>query len=100
MFDILEARLNSAAMKKLSNATAIIAGKGIPVIFDAAYKVGSVGVVGMGASEPQMILSTADAPSEFVDSVISVNGSEWTVTDRQADSELPTGLTQVYLAKA
>jgi hypothetical protein len=35
MFDQLEARLNKLAMERLANATAVINGVEVPVIFDA-----------------------------------------------------------------
>lgn len=100
MFNQLEARLNAAAMKKLANAIAIIGGIDVPVIFDAAYKVGMVGAVGMGASVPQMVISNADVPADFIDSQITINGATWTVAERQPDGELPTGLACVLLEKA
>lgn len=100
MFDVLEARMNAAAMKKLANAIAVIGGVEVPVIFDAAYKAGTVGVVGMGASEPQLTISNADMPTGFIGSTIQIRGASWTVAERQPDGELPTGLTQVFLEKA
>lgn len=99
MFAKLEARLNSVAMKKLSNATAVIGGRDIPVIFDAEYKHGMVGQVGMGASDPQMIISAADAPAEFIGMEITVDGVAWLVADRRTDGQLDTGLTLVILEK-
>jgi ABC-type cobalamin transport system permease subunit len=98
-FDRLEARLNRTAMVKLANATAVIAGVSIPVIFDAEYKPGMVGI-GMGAAQPQMVIGTADVPEQFIDTEITVNGAAWVVTDRKPDGEQPTGLTLVYLVKA
>ena len=100
-FDRLEARMNRAAMVKLANAIAVIPGVPDPVsvIFDAEYKAGMVGI-GMGAAQPQMVISTADVPEEFIDTTITVNGAAWVVTDRKPDGEQPTGLTLVYLAKA
>lgn len=100
MFDQLEARLNRVAMAKLANATATIGANSVPVIFDAEYKQGMVGVIGMGASSPQMVISSADVPADFVDMVIGVDGASWTVADRQPDSRQPTGLTVVFLEKA
>jgi hypothetical protein len=100
MFDALEARVNQAAMKKLANAVAQIAGVDVPVIFDATYKLGRVGVVGMGATEPQLVISNADIPPGFIESQIQVGGRTWTVVEDQPDSGLPTGLTVVILEKA
>lgn len=99
MFDVLEARFNRAAMKKLSNATAVIGDVPHPVIFDAEFKLGSVGTVGIGASEPMMTISSDVLPEEFIGTAITVNGAAWTVGDRQADGA-PAGLTVVMLEKA
>jgi hypothetical protein len=100
MFNLLEARVNQAAMKKLANAVASIDGVDVPVIFDAEYKVGMVGVVGMGASEPQMVISNADLPSEFIGKQVGIAGAVWEVAERRPNSALPTGLTVVILEKA
>jgi hypothetical protein len=100
MFDVLEARVNQAAMKKLANALARIGGLDVPVIFDAEYKVGMVGVVGMGASVPQLVISNADIPAGFIESEIQVGGKSWIVAEPRPDSDLPTGLTVVMLEKA
>ena len=99
MFAELEARLNRVAMEKLSNATAVIAGADVPVIFDSEYKPGMVGVIGMGAACPQMVISSAAMPAGFMDSTIQVNGAAWTVVEVQRDGNLPEGLSLVVLEK-
>ena len=101
MFEVLEARLNVTVMVKFANATALIPGIAdpVPVIFDVEYKAGRVGVVGMGASAPQMTMASSLVPEGFVGMAISVNGAGWSVADRQHDSDLPTGLTTVFLEK-
>lgn len=99
MFEQLEARLNRLAMERLANATAVINGVEVPVIFDAEYQLGTVGV-GMGASAPQMVVANDRVPEDFSGSRITVNGAAWVVADRQKDSELPTGLSLVILEKA
>lgn len=99
MFDDLEARLNRLAMERLANAMAVINGVDVPVIFDAEYQLGSVGV-GMGASAPQMVIANDRIPEDFSDSRITVNGAAWLVADRQQDNDLPTGLSLVILEKA
>lgn len=101
MFDQLEARLNRLAMERLSNAVAQIPGVDgdIPVIFDAEYRNGMVGM-GMGASAPQMVIANDRVPADFDEARVIVNGAAWRVADRQADSHLPTGLSLVLLEKA
>lgn len=100
MFSALEARVNQAAMKKLANALARIGGMDVPVIFDAEYRQGSVGPIGMGASDPQLVISSTDVPVEFVGTDITVNGAAWRVVARQPDGQLEAGLTVVFLEKA
>jgi len=99
MFSALEARVNQAAMKKLANALARIGVVDVPVIFDAEYKQGSVGPIGMGASDPQMVISSADVPPEFIGSNITINGKPWRVADRHPDGQLDAGLTLIILEK-
>lgn len=99
MFDALEARVNQAIMKRLANAMALIDGVDVPVIFDAVYKQGNVGPVGMGAADPQMVISSADVPAEFAGTDITVNGKPWRVVDRHPDGQLAAGLTLIILEK-
>ena len=101
MFDLLEARLNRLAMQRLSNAIAQIPGVegDIPVIFDAEYRNGMVGM-GMGASAPQMVIANDRVPADFNEMRVTVNGAAWTVADCQPDSYLPAGLSLVLLEKA
>lgn len=101
MFAALEARMNRTAMAKLANATVVIPGVADPVrvIFDAEYKPGMVGTVGMGASEPQMVIATSDVPADFVGTAITVDGNAWRVAERQADGKQVDGLTTVFLER-
>ena len=99
MFDELEARLNRLAMERLANANAVINGEDVPVIFDAEYQAGAVGV-GMGAAVPQMVIANTRVPAGFIESRITVNGARWRVADCQADNSLPTGLSLALLEKA
>ena len=101
MFDELEARMNQAIITKLSNALATIPDQGdVPVIFDAEYKVGMVGVVGMGASSPQIVIANSETPADFIGMQIAVRGRQWTVVERQADDELPDGISKFILERA
>lgn len=98
-FAVSEARLNASIMRHLANAIAVIGGRDVPVIFDSEYTLGSVGVARMGAAAPQMIISTADVPADFVDSSVLVDGVDWNVRERQPDGVQPTGLTLVILER-
>jgi hypothetical protein len=101
VFNELEARLNRLTMERLANATALIPGvdEPVPVIFDAEYKEGTVGI-GIGAEAPQMVIANARVPADFIDMRITVNGAAWKVADCQAGGDLPDGLSVVLLEKA
>lgn len=99
MFDALEARVNRAAMAKLANAVAVIGDAVTPVIFDAEYKDGAVGI-GMGATAPQMYLLNECIPVDFLDMTITVKGSQWRVVDIQQDSVGPAGTSLIILEHA
>jgi hypothetical protein len=100
MFDQIEARINQAVMKKLANAVVVISGTDVPVIFDAEYSVAGVGPLGMGTSSPQMVISNADIPAGFIESLVEIKGTRYTVVDTKPDSKLPSGLTIAILERA
>ncbi len=105
MFDLIEARINRAALAKLANAVAVINGRDVPVIFDAQFKRGMVGVVGMGAQSPQMVMSTADVSDSWLSAAFTIRqtgaaDSSWVVSDTEPDSDSPAGLTTVILGRA
>lgn len=104
MFDVLEARMNCAAHKKLANATATIGANEVAVIFDAEYSAATVGAAHMGAASPQMQIMNADVPDDFTGSTIQivVGASEpvtWCVAERRPDGEQPAGITLVLLER-
>lgn len=99
MFEAIEARANAALMNKLANATAVIGGRELRVIFDSPFKVAPVGYAGMAASTPQITMFTADVPANFIGSVIAVDDVEWAVADREPDGAKVAGWTTVPLEK-
>lgn len=100
MFADLEARANRLVMERLANAVARVPGVDgdIPVIFDAEYKAGMVGI-GMGAAAPQMVIASERVPEDFTEMRITVNGAAWKVADCQADGD-QAGLSVALLVKA
>lgn len=105
MFDVLEARMNCTAHKKLANAMAMIGGRPVPVIFDAEYSAATVGPARVGATVPQMQIMNADVPADFAGSTIEIvvggaaQAVRWQVAERQPDGEAPTGITLVLLER-
>lgn len=100
MFAELEARTNRLVMERLANALARVPGvdSDIPVIFDAEYKAGMVGI-GMGAAAPQMVIASDRVPEDFNEMRITVNGAAWKVADCQPDGD-QAGLSVALLEKA
>lgn len=100
MFAALEARTNRLVMERLANALASIPGVAddVPVIFDAEYKAGAVGL-GMGAAAPQLVIATDRVPDDFNEMRITVNGAAWRVADCQPDGD-HAGLSVALLEKA
>lgn len=99
MFDLLEARTNRAILQKLANARAIIGANEVPVIFDAEFKNGTVGMVGMGASCPQMYIGSDAVPPGFIGSTLIINGVDWHVAERQPDGAALAGIDLVILER-
>lgn len=105
MFDILEARMNCTAHRKLVNATATINGRQVPIIFDAEYSAATVGPARVGAAVPQMQIMNADVPADFEGNIIPIvvgaagQPVSWRVSERQPDGEVGTGITLVLLER-
>lgn len=104
MFDVLEARMNCTAHKKLANALATIGANTVPVIFDAEYSAATVGGAHMGASTPQMQIMNSDVPADFSNSSIQITiGASapvtWIVAERRPDGEQQAGITLVFLER-
>lgn len=104
MFDLIEDRINRAAMAKLANAVAVLNGVDMPVIFDEQYKRGNVGMIGMGAQAPQMIVRNDVIADSWISAPFTIRqtgkpDSQWIVQDTEPDTS-SSGMTTVILRKA
>lgn len=96
-FAALEARVNSATLRALSNVTASIGGADpVTAIFDEAYAVAEVGV-GVASTAPALTLATASVPAEPDGAPVLVRGTAYTVVAHQPDG---TGMSVLLLERA
>ncbi len=77
--------------------SATLAGGAVRGIFDAAYELGAVGMVGMATTAPVFTLATSDVPASPAGASLVVNGSTFTVVEHQADG---TGISLLLLERA
>lgn len=104
-FADLETRVNAAAIRRLSNATATVsaplaaAGEGFSVIFDAAYRF--VDALGTASAAPAAAAQLADMPAavraallDGSDVTLTINGTAYSVVEPQPDG---TGWTVLRL---
>lgn len=77
--------------------TATLAGATVLAIFDDAHEVGSVGSVGMAASQPMLTLRTSDVPADPVGASVVIGASAYTVAEHRHDG---TGVSQLLLEAA
>lgn len=96
-FAAAESRLNMAVLARLSNATAVIGGVGLDVIFRSGYAE-SLGII--GGSEPLMICASADVAGIAEGQALTVSGTNFTVAAIEHDSIFKTGLATLRLEKA
>jgi hypothetical protein len=105
MFELLEARTNRQVLAKLANAIAVVRGSDVPVIFDAEYKRGMVGAIGMGGSTPQLFISSAAISADIVGEAIDIKSqasaltSSWVIAAREPDGETEIGLALLHLVR-
>lgn len=85
-FAALESRVNSAVFARLANAeVSIDGGSAFGGIFDDGYAVGSVGPLGMGGSQPLVVVPSAQVPAQPVGLPIAVNGGAYLVAAVEPD---------------
>lgn len=71
-FAALEARLNEAVFRRLSDTEGTVGGVAVAGIFDDEYAVGDVGGVGMSSSQPMFLVPSAGLTGELVGQVVVV----------------------------
>lgn len=74
-----------------------LAGATVLAIFDDAHEVGSVGSVGMAASQPMLTLRTSDVPADAVGAAVVVGSAAYQVAEHRPDG---TGVSQLLLEAA
>lgn len=77
--------------------TALVDGKSMSVIFDAAYALGDAGPYGMSSVAPMVTLPTAQVPADPIGKPVVVNGKSYLVTVHQPDG---TGVSTMTLEAA
>ena len=92
-FAALEARVNAAVVKRLSNADATLAGVAVQGIFDSAYALEDV-AGGVSAYGPVFTLASSAVPAVVAGLTLVVNGSSYKVVEPMPDG---TGLTVLRL---
>ena len=92
-FAALEGRVNRAALKRLSNADALLAGLFVQGIFDAEYLEVDLGS-GIESSSPALTLASADVPPNVGGAAVVVNGKTYKVVEPKPDG---TGMTVLRL---
>jgi len=96
-FAALEARVNAAVFKRLSNTQATVDGIVVDAIFDNAYQLGDVGGSGMASTAPVLTLATTDVPTDPVGKSVVVNSVSYVVAAHEPDG---TGVSLLLLEKA
>lgn len=97
-FADLEARVNGAVSKHLSNAEATFGnGQAVAGIFDNGYALGNVGMSGMVSTQPTFTLPTASISGEPVGQTLVVNATSYYVSAHEPDG---TGMSRLILELA
>ena len=86
-------RANSAVFRRLSNASASLAGVQVRGIFESGFALGDVGV-GMAAAQPVFTLATASITGEAVGQSLVVGGNTYTIAAHEPDG---TGVSRLLL---
>ena len=74
-----------------------LAGASVQAIFDDAHEIGSIGSVGMAATQPTLTLRTSDCPADPVGSSVVIGAASYMVAEHRPDG---TGVSQLLLEAA
>lgn len=96
-FAALEARVNAAVFKRLSNASASLNGAAVSGMFDNAYELANVGITGMASSVPVFRLLTSSVPAGVVGMPLTIGATAYTVVEHQPDG---VGVSLLMLERA
>jgi hypothetical protein len=92
-FVAMEARTAAAVMRHLANAQATLGSSTFPVLFNAAY----ADPLGMAGTAPRATALSVDAAAATLGTALTINGTAYTVRDKQPDG---TGMTVLLLESA
>lgn len=92
-FAALEARVNRAVISRVANAAVVLGAATFYGIFDKTY----VDPLGITSSEPRLVAKSTDVASATLGTPITVNGTAYTVREKQPDG---TGMTTLLLEAA
>lgn len=97
-FSALEARVNRAVFRHLSNAEATFNnGPAVAGVFDNGYALGNVGLTGMASTQPSFTLPTASISGEPEGQTLVVNATSYYVSAHEPDG---TGMSRLILELA
>lgn len=92
-FAALEARVNTAVFRHVSNANATLNGVAVVGIFDNAHDEQAI-AMGLAGTVPMFTLDSADVPTPVVGLALVVGATTYTVVDAMPDG---TGITRLRL---
>ncbi len=96
MFESIEQRINSGALSKLSNATALINAVEIRGIFDNETTDDGLGLAGFQSTAPQFTCATADVADVQEGDQAVIRGATYRVSEIEPDG---SGMTVLILKK-
>lgn len=85
-FAAAEQRLNASVMRRMTNASALLAGgASFPVIFDDAYAGALGGLIASDSPVAQALVSDLEANAVAVNTGLAIRGTDYRVRELQPD---------------